>query len=166
MSDWFVVYTLPNAEARALVNLRRQGYDAYLPQYRRRLSHARRVEVVERPLFPRYLFVALDLLRARWRPILSTFGVADLVRHGDTPRKLPDGVVEEIRKGETARRFDAVDHLANAKPGAAVRILAGPFADLIGKLQQAADSERVTLLLDLLGREVRLRVPRDAVALA
>ena len=166
MTDWFVVYTQPNAEARALVNLRRQGYETYLPCYRRRRSHARKVNVVERPLFPRYLFVALDLVRARWRPILSTFGVCDLVRHGDTPQKLPEGVVDEIRAGEQARSFDTLDPLAGAQPGASVRILAGPFADLIGKLQAAAESERVTLLLDLLGREVRLRLPRDAVALA
>jgi transcriptional antiterminator RfaH len=165
MTDWFVVYTQPNGEARALANLRRQGFEAYLPRYRRRRSHARRVDTVERPLFPRYLFVALDLMRARWRPILSTFGVCDLVRQGDTPQKLPEGVVDEIREGEEAHSFDALDPLAGAAPGAAVRILVGPFADLIGKLQAAAESERVTLLLDLLGREVRLRLPRDAVAL-
>lgn len=166
MSDWFVVYTQPNGEARALANLRRQGFEAYLPRYRRRRSHARRVDTVERPLFPRYLFVALDLMRARWRPILSTFGVCDLVRTGDTPQKLPEGVIDEIRAGEVAHTFDALDPLAGATAGAAVRILSGPFADLIGKLQAAAESERVTLLLDLLGREVRLRLPRDAVALA
>lgn len=164
MSDWFVVYTQPNGESRALANLRRQGYETYLPRYRRRRSHARKVDVVERPLFPRYLFVALDLMRARWRPILSTFGVADLIRQGDTPQKLPDGVVEQIRAGEAAHSFDAVDPLAGAGPGAAVRILSGPFADFIGKLQAVAESERVTLLLDLLGREVRLHLPRDAVA--
>jgi transcriptional antiterminator RfaH len=166
MSDWFVVYTQPNGEARALANLRRQGYEAYLPRCRRSRRHARKVDTVERPLFPRYLFVAFDLMRARWRPILSTFGVCDLVRHGDTPQRLPEGVVEEIRAGEAAHRFDAPDPLSGAAAGAAVRILAGPFADLIGKLQAAAESERVTLLLDLLGREVRLRLPRDAVALA
>lgn len=166
MTDWFVVYTQPNGEARALANLHRQGYETYLPRYRRRRSHARRIDTVERPLFPRYLFVALDLMRARWRPILSTFGVCDLVRQGDTPQRLPDGVIEEIRAGEAAHSFDALDPLAGAGPGSSVRILVGPFADLIGKLQAAAESERVTLLLDLLGREVRLRLPRDAVALA
>jgi transcriptional antiterminator RfaH len=163
MTDWFVVHTQPNGEARAFANLIRQGYEVYLPRYKRRRSHARKIEIVERPLFPRYLFVALDMMRARWRPILSTFGVADLVRQGDMPTRVPDGVVDEIRAGEIAHVFDATDPLANALPGAELRILSGPFADLIGKLQSAADSERVTLLLDLLGGEVRLRLPRAAV---
>jgi transcriptional antiterminator RfaH len=166
VSDWFVVYTQPNAEGRALANLARQGYETYLPRYKRRRAHARKVDVVERPLFPRYLFVALDLMRARWRPILSTFGVCDLVRNGDAPMPLPAGVVDDIRASEATRAFDAVDPLAGARAGADVRILRGPFADLIGKLQSAAESDRVVLLLDLLGREVRLRLPREQVALA
>ncbi|MBI1245723.1 MAG: transcriptional activator RfaH [Alphaproteobacteria bacterium] len=166
MSDWYVVYTQPNGEARALANLRRQGYEAYLPRYRRRRTHARKTDIVERPLFPRYLFVALDLMRARWRPILSTFGVCDVVRNGDQPAPVPAGVVEEIRAGEESHSFDAVDPLAGAGAGSAVRILSGPFADLVGRLQSAAESERVVLLLDLLGREVCMCMPRHAVALA
>ena len=166
MTDWFVVYTQPNGETRALANLARQGYQAYLPRYRRRRAHARKVDVVERPLFPRYLFVALDLMRARWRPILSTFGVCDVVRNGDVPAAVPTGIVEEIRAGEAAHSFDAVDPLAGVHAGDAVRIISGPFADLIGRFQSAAESERVVLLLDLLGREVRMRLPRHAVALA
>jgi transcriptional antiterminator RfaH len=166
VTDWFVVYTQPNGETRALVNLARQGYQTYLPRYRRRRAHARKIDVVERPLFPRYLFVALDLMRARWRPILSTFGVCDVVRNGDVPAAVPPGIVEEIRAGEDAHSFDTVDPLAGAHAGDSVRILSGPFADLIGRLQYAAESERVVLLLDLLGGEVRMRLPRHAVALA
>ena len=85
MRRWYVVYAQPHAEARAAEQLGRQGYEAYLPQQRRWLRHARKRELVRRPLFPRYLFVALDLLATRWRPILSTIGVAGLVRHGEEP---------------------------------------------------------------------------------
>ena len=166
MNDWFVVYTQPNGESRALANLARQGYEAYLPLYRRRRVHARKVDVVERPLFPRYLFVTLDLMMTRWRPILSTFGVCDLVRKGDMPAPVPTGIVEEIRAGEAMHSFDTVDPLAGARKGDPVRILKGPFANLIAQLQSAAERERVVLLLDFLGREVRMRLPRDAVALA
>lgn len=166
MSGWYVVYTQPNGEARALANLQRQGYETYMPRYRRRRTHARKADVVERPLFPRYLFVALDLMRARWRPILSTFGVCDVVRNGDLPAPVPAGIVEEIRAGEESRSFDALDPLARADAGSAVRLLAGPFADFVGRLQSAAETERVVLLLEVLGREVCLRVPRHTVALA
>ena len=62
MITWYAVYTRPHAEATALENLLRQGYCAYLPRYRTRLRHARRLQTVLRPLFPRYLFAGIDRL--------------------------------------------------------------------------------------------------------
>ena len=73
---WYVVHTQVLGEDRADLNLRRQGFETYLPRYLRTRRHARRVETVARPLFPRYLFVAMDVARDRWRAVQSTFGVA------------------------------------------------------------------------------------------
>ncbi len=42
MKQWYVVHTHPRGERLAAVNLRRQGLDAYLPQYLKRRRHARR----------------------------------------------------------------------------------------------------------------------------
>lgn len=159
MSDWFVVYTHPHAEAKALVNLRQQGFEGYLPWCRRWRRHARRREIVRRPLFPRYLFVSFDALATRWRPILSTVGVAGMVRQGDRPLAVPAGVVEEIRIGEQSGRFDEHSPVAKLAAGALVRVKDGPFGDLVGKLQSLADGDRVNVLLQLLGREVVARIP-------
>ena len=82
---WYVVHTHPRAEAKALLNLDRQGFTCYLPRYLKRRRHARRVETVAAALFPRYLFVDLDLATQQWWPIRSTFGVADLVFNGGQP---------------------------------------------------------------------------------
>lgn len=167
MSGWYVVHTQPGAERRAEANLRRQGYETYLPRYRRRRSHARRIELVERPLFPRYMFVRFDPAADRWRPILGTFGVCGLVRFGDRPVPVPGGIVDALRANEAAHAFD--DNLSPVHGlgvGARIRVLAGPFADLVGKFQALADSERVLVLLDLLGREVRVRLPQGVVAAA
>lgn len=68
-SRWYVVQTHINGEAKAANNLTRQGFGVYFPRYLKRRSHARRVDVVARPLFPRYLFVAIDLATQRWRSI-------------------------------------------------------------------------------------------------
>jgi transcriptional antiterminator RfaH len=167
MSAWYAVHTQPMAEQRAAANLRRQGFATYLPLYRRRRSHARRVELVERPLFARYLFVQLDLRIDRWRTILGTFGVSGLVRIGDTPLPVPTRVVEALQRGEAAGDFDeSLDSARKFKIGAGIRVLSGPFAELVGKFQGLADAERVVVLLDLLGREVPVRVPNRAVAAA
>ena len=68
---WYVVHTQPNRENRAAMNLRRQGFSAYLPIFQRTRRHARRTETVSRPLFPRYMFVEFDRNREPWRSIHS-----------------------------------------------------------------------------------------------
>jgi cytochrome oxidase assembly protein ShyY1 len=80
---------------------------------------------------------------------------------------VPEGVVDAIRAHEAAQTFDqSLEPARRFKPGMAVRVTGGPFADLIGKFQALADAERVIVLLDLLGREVRVHVPNRAVAAA
>ena len=97
---WYLVHTQPQAEARVEFNLRRQGFSSYLPKYQRTRRHARKTEMVTRPLFPRYLFVALDLACDRWRTVQSTFGVSQFVLSGDEPARVPCAVIDEIRARE------------------------------------------------------------------
>jgi len=163
---WYVVHTQPNHEVRADVNLRRQGFETYLPRYQRTRRHARRTDTVERPLFPRYLFVVIDLCVDRWRSIHSTFGVCDLIFGGEEPLAVPDGVVEEIRARETANGFVKLGLPAGLKPGSAVRLVDGLFADNLGRLERIADGHRVAVLLSLLGRQVRVFVPPASVGVA
>lgn len=157
-SRWYVVHTQPNRKARADLNLRRQGFSTYLPRYVRRRRHARRHEMVARPLFPRYLFVALDPARDRWRAIHSTFGVNHLVLAGEEPLPVPDGVVDEIRARENGDGFVKLGLPAGIGPGSQVRLIDGVFADATGVLERIADDRRVAILLELLGREVRVFV--------
>jgi transcriptional antiterminator RfaH len=70
---WYVVHIRAQGENRADLNLRRQGFVTYLPRHLRTRRHTRRIETVARPLFPRYLFVAMDIARDRWWAVQSTF---------------------------------------------------------------------------------------------
>jgi len=66
---WYVVQTQVNSETKAALNLRRQGFEIYLPRHLKRRRHARKVEIAAKPLFPRYLFVTIDRTAQRWRSI-------------------------------------------------------------------------------------------------
>jgi transcriptional antiterminator RfaH len=81
-AHWYVVQTRPHAEVRAAQHLQRQGFATYLPRHLKRRRHARRTEIVAAPLFPRYLFVLVDMATQRWRSIHSTIGVSRLVCNG------------------------------------------------------------------------------------
>ena len=162
---WYVVHTQPNGEARADLNLRRQGFATYLPRYARRHRHARRQEVVQRPLFPRYVFVALDLARDRWRAVHSTFGVNRLVLAGEEPLPVPDGVIDEIRAREDGEGLIALGLPAGVGPGSRIRLVDGIFSEAKGVLERIADDRRVAILLELLGREVRVFVAPASVGI-
>ena len=166
MKRWYVAYTQTQAELRAVGHLKRQGFDAYSPQCRRIRRHARREETVLRPLFPRYVFVALDLDVDRWRSVNGTVGVSRLVCHGERPAPLPDGVVEGLRDGEIDEGVVPLSQLVLFDPGARLRVLDGAFAGQTGIYQTMTEAERVVLLFDLIGSQVRVTVPIHAVEAA
>ena len=166
MMRWYVAYTQPNAEWKAVAHLRRQGFEAYLPLCRAIRRHARRQEVVRRPLFPRYVFVGLDLAADRWRAVNGTVGVGRLVCHGERPAPLPDAVVAALRAGEDAEGLVSLSSLVLFDPGARLRVLDGAFAGKTGRYVAMSAAERVVLLFDLIGREVEVTVPIHAVEAA
>jgi transcriptional antiterminator RfaH len=165
-THWFVVQTQVNGEAKAARNLLRQGYEVYLPRYLKRRRHARKVDFVPRPLFPRYMFVAIDMAAQRWRPIQSTFGVSRMVCNGDDPAAVPDGVIPALKAREDDKGFVKMDVRSNFSPGDKVRVLAGAFMDNAGLFDSFSDHDRVSILLDMLGRKVRVLLNADLVAAA
>jgi transcriptional antiterminator RfaH len=163
---WYVVQAHPHCEGKAVWHLGRQGFDAYLPRYEKRRRHARRIETVAAPLFPRYLFVAIDVASQRWRSIQSTIGVSRLVCNGDDPAVLADAVVDGLRGREDARGFVRLDPRPRFAIGERVRIVDGIFASSLGLFDGITDGERVAVLLELLGRKVRVVFDDLSVAAA
>jgi len=163
---WYVVQTHAHAEGKAAAHLLRQGFDAYLPRYLKRRRHARRIETVAAPLFPRYLFVTVDMVCQRWRAIHSTIGVTRLVCNGDDPVPVADDVIATLRARENGEGFVTLRQLPRFALGEKVRVLDGVFADCLGLFDGMKDSERVAVLLDLLGRKVRVVLNEFSVAAA
>jgi len=163
MSQWYAIYTQPRSETLARDHLARQGFEVFLPLYQKRRSHARRVDIVSAPLFPRYMFVSFNAGEASWRVIRSTRGVVDLVRIGLDPVRISDSIIEEIRRRRDEQGFVILAKHLNLKRGARIRIDTGPFVDYEAIFESQRDDERVFALLSLLGREVVVELPIRAV---
>jgi transcriptional antiterminator RfaH len=155
-SQWYVVQTHPHAETKASWHLGRQGFETYLPRYLKQRRHARRIEDIAAPLFPRYLFVAVDMATQRWLSINSTVGVTRLVRHGDRPAAIPVSVLETLKHREDANGFVQLDRRPRFLPGDKVCVVGGAFRDCCGLYEGMSGHERVAILLELLGRKVRV----------
>lgn len=164
MKRWFVVRTHPKGEFKALGHILRQGFDAYLPRYLKRRRHARRSDTVQTPLFPGYLFVEMDPDQARWRALNSTVGVSELICANGRPAPLPEEIIADIRQREDEEGYVVLGRQTSLRPGDRVRISDGAMADRTGIFECITDRDRVFLLLDLLGRQVRVKVPLAALA--
>lgn len=163
---WFAVQSQPNAEMKAAGHLLRQGFGVYLPRYMKRRRHARRVDMVAAPLFPRYFFVSIDMSAQRWRSIFSTVGVSRLVCNGESPAPVPDQVIATLKEREDDAGFIRLDPPPPFRAGDKVMVLDGIFTDCLGLFESMPDRRRVSILLDLLGRKVRVLVEADSVAAA
>lgn len=161
---WYLVYTKPRQEQLALENLQRQGYRCYLPRWyvlkRGRGGHE--WAHVHEPLFPRYLFVELDTSSSglSWGPIRSTTGVNSLVRFGQQPAKAPIGLIDALKALEAGHSTSANQPLM---PGDVVRMREGPFAGLQAVYQCQDSKARITVLLEVMSRPVRVQVEPEAV---
>jgi transcriptional antiterminator RfaH len=140
---WGVAQTKPREEELAVANLRRQGFEVFLPLLKERHKTEQRVV----PMFPGYVFVAIGEL---WQPIASTRGVKRIITtKPDRPAFLPRGWVESLREQGTLDLF--TDALA-FKKGDQVEFIAGPFEGRTATCKWTSEA-RVGLLFDFLGRE-------------
>ena len=159
---WFLVHSKPKSEAKAEFHLRSQGFTTFLPRFLKTVRHARQLKTVKAPLFPRYLFVSLCLESGPWLSICSTVGVSYLVsnRNG-RPIPVPIGVVELLLARSNA---DLVQLDLDLVRGQRIRVLSGPFADLVGTLDWLDENGRVRVLLDLMANALPISMHRAAIA--
>ena len=156
---WYAVQTNPGKDGLAAFQLRRQGFAVFAPRLEKTIRHARQFRTVTVPLFPGYLFVALCLDHQRWRAINGTLGVRSLVMGGTRPLPVPDAVIEELQHS-TAQSADR----PHWRSGDAVKVVRGPLAGLLGRIERLEGNERVRVLMELIGGEVAVTLGRSAVA--
>ena len=164
MVRWYLLQTKPSSEARAKLHLERQQYEVHFARLKQPVRVAGRWTERVTPLFPRYLFVRLEEGRQAFGPLRSTVGVSGLVRFGPRFAVVPDQVIDVLRaRADPQTGLHRLARRAWLVPGCGVRIAVGPFEGLEGVFERAAGSERVVILLELLGQHTPVRVPAEWV---
>ena len=155
---WFCLRSQPKHEHIAARHLRQlAGLEVFLPRVRFQRKTRQGLVWVTEALFPNYLFA-----RFNWKTMLRlvhhTPGVAGVVHFGTRWPTIADGVIEELR-----RLFGSAQvHVISGEPkiGDAVQIVGGVFHDLHAVVTQVMPArERVTVLLEFLGRQTAVELP-------
>lgn len=162
--QWYAVYCQAKKEMTARDQLENQGFEAYLPLYKKLTSHARQTRECDAPLFPRYLFVSFDVDCDQWRVVNSTRGIVGLVNfNSEKPRFIPPRVIHELRATQDDAGLVSLAALELFKPGEPIRILEGAFAGHIAVYQKMTDQQRVEVLINFLNQDVCMQLPVYAV---
>jgi len=149
--DWLVVQVQPRKEAYAAEHLRRQRFKTFSPRLRTTRIRARKFESALMPLFPGYLFVAIEPYCENWRAIKGTRGVLRLLC-GDrgTPQRLPGGFVPALMTA-TDTMGVVSRQLFELRVGETARVVDGPFAHHVGRIAALDGKGRVDVMLEILG---------------
>jgi transcriptional antiterminator RfaH len=163
MARWYVIRSKPRCESTAQTHLERQGFRTYFPRILQPTRvRGRWLDRIE-PLFPRYLFLQLDVEKQALAPVRSTVGVTDIVRFGAEYATVLDEIVQDLM--DSAERETGLHQLREPlfERGVHVRVSEGPFSGLEGAFECHEGEERVLILLEVLGRQTRVRIPIDHV---
>lgn len=168
MTRWYVAFSKPKQEELARQQLMNQGFEAYLPLFKKvgkpRAADPHGTLIVREPMFPRYVFFKPGLATQSVAAARSTRGVTSLVSFGFILATVSDELIDAIRALEFEREQSDLAQITPFQPGTRVRLREKGLQCLEG-LVVSVSSKRVTLLLEILGRQKEVCVDHTKLEL-
>ena len=157
---WYAVYTKPQKEEYAELNLRMRGIESFFPKLSLPKSAQRKRQIVS--LFPNYLFVRFQSFEDEYGSVIWCPGVKRLVSFDSIPAPIDDSIVRFLMRQSEANGVIAAH--CNVKIGQQVSIEGGPFDGLEAIVQDPPDARgRIKVLLNLLNRPINVDVPVQSI---
>ena len=158
---WFLLQFKANAHRLAERNLKRQGFKTFLPVQEVNGKRLKFGTTYLRPLFPGYMFVSFEKNKTPWHKINNTCGVSRLVSFDGYPKP----IAHEFISGLISRCSASGKLLSPEclKKGSRVKLVSGPFADFLGKVEEIDANKRIWILLDFMGKKTMAAVKAEKV---
>jgi transcriptional antiterminator NusG len=173
--DWYVVHTYAGYENKVKTNLasrilsmqmQDKIFEIEIPMEDVMEIKGGKKQVLKKKVFPGYLLVKMIYDNDSWYVVRNTPGVTGFVSSGTgtKPTPLSRREVEKILvvKEETARK---PEYRLEFEEGDVVRIIAGPFADFNGTINEInVDQSKLKVLVNIFDRETPVELGFDQVA--
>jgi transcription antitermination factor NusG len=161
-AGWFALWTNSHCEQLVHDQLIARGFHAFLPMMPDWSRRAGTRRLIQRPMFPGYLFVHEAMDKRHYIEIMKTRGLVRILGDGwDKLEAVPDREVESIR--QITDCTTAVMPYPYLREGQRVRIIEGPLTDLEGILVRYKQRGLLVLSVDLLRRSVAVEVESASV---
>ena len=153
---WFIAQIKPNSYHIATQNLERQGFETFLPKMEITQRQKNQFVVKNVYVFPGYIFVCFDPHFITWTKINSTYGVSKILTFNKKPSEISSDLILELK----------IRYESNSNPtqkeklqkGDSIKFYTGPFSDLIAKVENVDEKNRIWVLLEALGGNKRLKL--------
>ena len=153
---WLIAQIKPNSYNTAIQNLERQGFETFLPIMEITQRKKNKFIVKNDYVFPGYMFVGFGLHTLSWTKINSTYGVSKILAYNKKPSEISSDLILELKK-----RYQITinpTQKVNLQKGDAIKFYAGPFVDLIAKVESVEKNNRIWVLLEAMGGHQRLKI--------
>jgi transcription termination/antitermination protein NusG len=168
--DWYVVHTYAGYENKVKANLasRIQSmnmedkiFEVIVPTEEVMELKSGKMQAIHKKVFPGYILVRMDLDDDSWYVVRNTPGVTGFVGTGAKPTPLDPHEVQNILAPQTEERLRP---RLEFEVGEVVSVVGGAFNGYSGPVNAIdVDKQRVTVLLDLFGRETPVELTFDQV---
>lgn len=156
---WFAVYTRSRHEKIAEKELKKKGFETFLPLRKVVRQWSDRKKTIEEPLFKGYLFVRTALTERFG--VLNSVGVVRFVSQGSEPAEIPEKELAAIRL--FVEQDIQVDPFPYLKEGERVYVRSGPFKGAEGFVVRKDKHCRLVISLDMLMQSVSVLIDQACV---
>jgi len=160
--NWYLLQTKSNAYFTACENLRRQGFDVFLPLIAKTTKKNGKFLDNKTPLFPGYLFMGSSINPIPWKSVSGTRGISKAVTLDGVYRPVSHSIIEGLQ--HRCNKDGVIQSLNDLVLGDRAKIEKGPFAGFICTVDQITDDQRAWVLIDLLQQQTRAEVSLVSVS--
>ena len=156
---WCIAQIKPNSYHTAIQNLERQGFQIFLPKMEITQRKENKFVVNNAQVFPGYMFVCFDPHSINQTKINSTYGVSKILGFNNKPSEIPSNLIKDLKI-----RYEINSNPARnetLKQGDSIKFFAGPFADVIAKVESVDENNRIWVLLEAMGGYRKLKLQKN-----
>jgi transcriptional antiterminator RfaH len=158
---WFCLRSQPKHEHIAAAHLRHDStIEVYLPRIRFKRATLQGSVWATEALFPGYLFARFDW-HTSLRRVQGARGVRGVVHFGERWPAIPEAIIRELQLTIGATGLHTVPEIFG--PGDEVKITGGAMRGLravVAHRQVLPGRERIAVLMEFLGRQTLIELPR------
>ncbi|MCL6547386.1 MAG: transcription termination/antitermination protein NusG [Alicyclobacillus sp.] len=166
--QWYVIHTYSGYENKVKQNLESRVqtmgmedkiFRVLVPTEEELEVKNGKKRIVQRKVYPGYVLVEMIMTDDSWYVVRNTPGVTGFVGSSGSGSKPTPLMPSEVRSILRQMGVEEVKTRVDFQVGEVVRIVDGPFADLVGTVEEIhADQQKLKVLVSMFGRETPLEL--------